>query len=97
MACWMFGLALGPLAAPKSYELWANLPDGSVKMNDRMLLSLLVGSGQRMSALSTSVPFGTVKWTGAAAVAPWAGNGGAGALTFSVTGLPKFCSLPSAR
>ena len=62
-----------------------------------MLASLLVGSGQRMSASSTLTPLGTVKWTGAAAVAPWAGNGGGGALTFSVTGLPKAVSLPSAR
>ena len=39
-------------------------------------------------------PIGTYP---AAAVAPCAGNGGAGALTFSVTGLPKAVSLPSAR
>src|SRR6516225_1479050 len=98
----MSGLVLGPkppLEAPKSYELWASLPAGSVKMNDRMLLSLLVGSGQRMPALSTSTPLGTVNLTGAAAVAPWGGIGafGGGALTFSVTGEPKLVSLPSAR
>jgi hypothetical protein len=68
-------------------------------MNDRMLAPLLVGSGQRMSASSTSAPLGTVNLTGAAAVAPWAGIGapGGGALTFSVTGLPKLVSPPSAR
>ena len=95
----MSGLALGPLEAPKSYELWASRPAGSVKMNDRMLSPLLVGSGQRISASSTSTPLGTVKWIGAVAVAPWAGIGvpDGGALTFSVTGLPKLVSLPSAR
>jgi hypothetical protein len=68
-------------------------------MNVRMLSSLLVGSGQRMSASSTLVPLGTLKVIGAAAVAPWAGIGalGGGALTFSVTGLPKLVSLPSIR
>ena len=68
-------------------------------MNVRMLSSLLVGSGQRMSASSTLTPFGTVNLIGAAAVAPWAGIGalGGGALTFSVTGAPKLVSLPSAR
>ncbi len=35
-----------------------------------MLSSLLVGSGQRMSASSTLVPLGTVNVIGAAAVAP---------------------------
>jgi hypothetical protein len=68
-------------------------------MKARMLSSLLVGSGQRMSASSTSVPLGTVKVIGAAAVAPWAGIGalGGGALTFSVTGAPRLVSFPSAR
>ena len=90
---------MDPLAAPKSYDDWANLPAGSVKMNDRMLLSLLVGSGQRMPASSTLVPLGTLKVIGAAAVAPWAGIGalGDGALMFSVTGLPRLVSLPSTR
>ena len=75
------------------------MDDWSVRMNDRMFSSLLVGSGQRMSASSTLTPFGTVKWIRAAAVAPWAGIGavGEGALTFSVTGGPKLVSLPSAR
>ncbi len=64
-----------------------------------MLLSLLVGSGQRMSASSTSVPGRTLKVIGAAAVAPWAGSGepAAGALTFSVTGPPNGVSPPSSR
>ena len=95
----MSGLALGPLAAPKSYDIWANLPAGSVKMNARMLSSLLVGSGQRMSASSTLTPLDTVNLIGAAAVAPWAGIGalGDGALTFSVTGAPRLVSRPSTR
>ena len=64
-----------------------------------MLSSLLVGSGHCMSASSTLVPFGTVNLIGAAAAAPWAGIGALddGALTFSVTGLPKLVSLPSTR
>jgi hypothetical protein len=68
-------------------------------MNVRMLSSLLVGSGQRMSASSTLTPRGTLKVIGAAAVAPWAGIGalGDGALTFSVTGLPSLNSRPSTR
>ena len=64
-----------------------------------MLSSLLVGSGQRISASSTLTPRGTVKVIGAAAVAPCAGIGALedGALTASVTGLPKLVSPPSTR
>ena len=65
-----------------------------------MLSSLLVGSGQRMSASRTLTPGGTVNVIGAARGRPLRRESAApaaGALTFSVTDRPSGRSRPSAR